>query len=211
MNMNTLAIPVEEFLINPTKVLVRKLIEGFYTSVGDRINNIDKIISEFEITISPLKKENIYTDNLEKFFMLLRKYFDPTTIKDGDFNNFYSLPNLVIRDFDDFEIIKNRYIKLTENKFCSKNFAFSVYGKCKECKNPIEISYIQYKSYINSKDKKKQLQNICNKCRSIEAYTKIIHSVSIYTGSYRKDTGEKLRILKEGGEEFLPISYLDRV
>lgn len=210
MDTRTLAIPVEEFLINPTKVLVRRLTEGFYTSVGDRINNIDKIISEFEITISPIKKENIYTDNLGKFFLLLRKYFDPATIKDGDFNNFYSLPNLIIRDFDDFEIVKNRYTKLTENKFCSKNFAFSVYGKCKECKNPIEISYIQYKSYINSKNKKKQLQNICNRCKSIAAYTKIVHS-PIYTDSYRKDTGEKLRILREGGEEFLPIYYLDKV
>ena len=117
MDTRTLAIPVEEFLINPTKALVRKLTEGFYTSVGDRINNIDKIISEFEITISPIKKENVYTDNLGKFFLLLRRYFDSTTIKDGDFNNFYLLPNLIIRDFDDFEVIKNRYIKESGEEF----------------------------------------------------------------------------------------------
>lgn len=205
--------PEEKYLLEPVKELLQDINDKKtpYISIYKRIKKIDDTFDYYDILLTEDNKHKEDTKVLEELFETVNSCFDLSTVQPGDYNSYSDLPDMKIHNRADYEAFTKRYYKLITDAFCSRNFMFTTFGKCKLCHSEINLSYHQLRVFKNrNSGKENPTPTYCNRCRTTMKYKKELKSKET-SKTRKKDIERWLRYIskEDTDEEFFPIKYLD--
>ena len=137
--------PEEKYLLEPIKELLQDINNKKvpYIPIFKRIEKINDIFGYYDILLTEDNKYKEDTEVLKELFETVNSCFDLNTIQQGDYNSYSDLPDMKIHNRADYEAFVKRYNKLITDAFCSRNFIFTTFGKCKLCRSKINLKYLR--------------------------------------------------------------------